>query len=388
MHDPQRPAPEGGPRRGRRRQRGYCSRRRRRERSRREPRRDGRRRPHAPRSPARGAAPARRVRLPRRTPGRAGHVPRERVAGGDARAVAHAILLRVEETDAFADVLVADRLAAATLSPVDQALVTRLVYGTLAWQGRLDYHLRALVRTPLDALDPPVRAALRLGLYQLVFLDRVPAYAAVDGSVRLARAAGRGAAGLVNAVLRRAASAPDALALPDPGADAIERLAVEWSHPRWLVERWMDEIGADELPRLLAANNEASTTAIRANRLRTTPDAVRATLARHGVRTTPGVWAADALLVEHGAARLRATTAWLDGDLAVQGEASQLIAPLLAPAPGARILDACAAPGGKATHAAALLAGSGTVVALDRRAAGARRIAAEARRLGAHAVRV
>ena len=315
-------------------------------------------------------------------------MPRERVAGADARAVAHAILLRVEETDAFADVLVADRLAAATLSPVDQALVTRLVYGTLAWQGRLDHHLRALVRTPLDALDPPVRAALRLGLYQLVFLDRVPAYAAVDASVRLVRAAGRGAAGLVNAVLRRAASAREALALPDSGADPVERLAVEWSHPRWLVERWTDEIGGDELPRLLAANNEAATTAVRANRLRTTPDALRATLASDGIRTTPGVWAPDALLVEHGAARLRGTTAWRDGDLAFQGEASQLIAPLLGPAPGARILDACAAPGGKATHAAALLAGSGTVVALDRRAAGARRIAAEARRLGAHGVRV
>ena len=312
-------------------------------------------------------------------------MPRERV---DARAVAHAILVRVDQTDAFADVLVADRLAGAALSPVDQALVTRLVYGTLAWRGRLDHHLRALVRTPLDALDPPVRAALRLGLYQLVFLDRIPAYAAVDASVRLARGAGRGAAGLVNAVLRRAASAPDALALPDPGADPIERLAVEWSHPRWLVERWMAEIGADELPRLLAANNERATTAVRANRLRTTPDALRARLAADGIPTTPGVWARDALRVEHGAARVRRTTAWRDGDLAFQGEASQLIAPLLDPPPGARVLDACAAPGGKTTHAAALLRGSGTVVALDRRARGAGRIVAEARRLGADEVHV
>src|SRR5213594_5079558 len=123
----------------------------------------------------------------------------------DARAVAHEVLLRVETTDAFADVLLADRLARAPMSAVDHALATRLVYGTLAWQGRLDHHLKGLVRMPLADLDPPVRAALRLGLYQLLFLDRVPAYAAVDASVGMARVAGAGASGLVNAVLRRGA---------------------------------------------------------------------------------------------------------------------------------------------------------------------------------------
>src|SRR5439155_53902 len=195
--------------------------------------------------------------------------------------------VRVETTDAFADVLLADRLAraprrAARLAhAADQALATRLVYGTLAWQGRLDHHLKGLVRMPVADLDPPVRAALRLGLYQLLFLDRVPAYAAVDASVGLARAArGAGAAGLVNAVLRRAAVAGAAgLVLPDPAADPLERLAIEWSHPRWLVERWAAELGRDELPRLLAANNVRGPSAVRANRLSTTPDALRAELA-------------------------------------------------------------------------------------------------------------
>src|SRR5213594_4344686 len=148
----------------------------------------------------------------------------------DARAVAHQVLVRVETTDAFADVLLADRLARAPMSAVDRALATRLVYGTLAWQGRLEHHLKGLVRMPLADLDPPVRAALRLGLYQLLFLDRVPAYAAVHTSVGLARvAAGAGAAGLVNAVLRRAAGAGvGGLPLPSPTADPLERLAIEW----------------------------------------------------------------------------------------------------------------------------------------------------------------
>ena len=305
----------------------------------------------------------------------------------DARALAHQVLVRVETTEAFADVLLADRLARARLGAADQALATRLVYGTLAWQGRLDHHLDALVRTPLARLDPPVRAALRLGLYQLLFLERVPAYAAVDASVRLARAAGRGAAGLVNAVLRRAAAAgPTGLQLPDPAADPLGRLAVEWSHPRWLVERWARELGPEALSRLLAADNERGPTALRANRLRTTRAALGAELEAEGVAAAPSAWAEDGVVVARGAARLRALAAWREGRLAFQGEASQLVAPLLGLAAGARILDACASPGGKAAHAAALLGGTGLVVALDPRPGGVRRIAAEAARLGAACV--
>ncbi|HJQ84530.1 MAG TPA: transcription antitermination factor NusB, partial [Candidatus Binatia bacterium] len=175
----------------------------------------------------------------------------------DARALAHEVLVRVETTDAFADVLLADRVAGAALDAADLALLTRLVYGTLAWQGRLDHRLRPLLRTPLDRLDPPVRAALRLGAYQLLFLDRVPAYAAVDRSVGLA---GRRASGLVNAVLRRLAGGGPEPALPD---DPLDRLAVEWSHPRWLVERLARELPAEELPHALAANNERGATTVR-----------------------------------------------------------------------------------------------------------------------------
>jgi len=156
----------------------------------------------------------------------------------------------VETTEAFADTLLAHRLAASPLGVADRGLTTRLVYGTLVWQGRLDHHLGRLLRSPLAGIEPAVRAALRLGLYQLIFLERVPAYAAVDSSVRLAQSAGRGAVGLVNAVLRRAAAAGrEGLGLPDPRNDPIGRLAVEWSHPRWLVERWAEEFSPEEIGR-------------------------------------------------------------------------------------------------------------------------------------------
>jgi 16S rRNA (cytosine967-C5)-methyltransferase len=312
---------------------------------------------------------------------------RELTPPADARGVAHEVLVRVETTQAFADRLLADRLASSALSPVDQALATTLVYGTLAWQGRLDHHLSGLVRMPLARLDPPVRVALRLGLYQLLFLDRVPAYAAVDASVRLARGAGRGATGLVNAVLRRAAAAGAAgPPLPDAARDPIERLAVEWSHPRWLVERWAATFPPDELAQLLAADNTAPATVVRARP--GTVAALRDELAAAGVATTPAAFAPDALVVDRAAARLRALPAYRAGRVAFQGEASQLVTGLLAVVPGARVLDACAAPGGKTAHAAALVGANGLVVALDPRPAGAHRIRAEAQRLGATAARV
>ena len=300
-----------------------------------------------------------------------------RAASDDARSIAHEILVRVETEDAFADVLLAHRLSAAALAPSDRGLATELVYGTLVWQGRLDHHLRGLLHEPLEGLDPPVRAALRMGLLQLLHLDRVPAYAAVDGSVRLA---GRRAGGLVNAVLRRAARAGrTGLVLPETG-DPLARLAVEWSHPRWLVERWVRELGARETTALLEANTRPPRLALRPNPRRTSRDALRATLAGAGVSTEPGH--ANALVVTGNAGRLRELPAYRDGLFSFQGEASQLVADLVDVQPGSRVLDACAAPGQKTLAIAERLAPGNAVVALDRNRRGLGRLRAEATRLG------
>ncbi len=309
-------------------------------------------------------------------------VPRRAAPPGaaDARTVAHDVLVRVETTAAFADVLLARRVGA--LPPRDRALATDLTYGTLAWQGRLDYHLRGLVRGAMEGLDPPVRAALRLGLYQLLFLDRVPPYAAVDASVRLASVAGHGAAGLVNAVLRRAARAGrDGLALPD-GGDTFERLAVEWSHPRWLVERLAAQVPAVELPALLAAQNRRGAVTVRVNPARTTRDMLAAELGGAGAKVAPARWAPGALVVARDAGRLRDGPAFREGRFSYQGEASQLVTALLGLGPGVRVVDACAAPGGKTLQVAELAGPDGLVVALDAQLGGVRRIAADAKRLG------
>ncbi len=310
-------------------------------------------------------------------------MPRRQLApASDARALALEVLVRVATADAFADVLLAHRLARAALPRREQALATRLVYGTLAWQGRLDHHLTALVDRPLAKLDPHVLAVLRLGLYQLLFLSRVPVYAAVDSCVRLARGMDRGAAGLVNAVLRRAARERQSLPLPDATADPITRLAIEWSHPRWLVERWASTLSTTELVALLRANNEATGTVLRTNTLRTTVTALRTELEREGVSVSSAPFAPEALVVAEGAARLRTHPAWHEGHFAFQGEASQLVTYLLDPRPGDRALDVCAAPGGKALHLAERVGTQGIVLALDLRRSALIEARREAQRLG------
>ncbi|MFM7141836.1 MAG: transcription antitermination factor NusB, partial [Alphaproteobacteria bacterium] len=187
----------------------------------------------------------------------------------DARSRAAAVLERVAR-GAFCDALVGETLARADMDPREAALFVRLAYGTIAWQRRLDWTLESLSRRPLDRLDPAVRAALRLGLFQLTRLDRVPAHAAVDASVEIAKAgAGAGGASFANAVLR--AAARDGERAMPPESEGLGRaLSVRWSHPEWLVERWLDELGRERAERLLEADGEDAPTVLRVDLRRRT----------------------------------------------------------------------------------------------------------------------
>ena len=293
-----------------------------------------------------------------------------------ARALALAVLLRVARDRAYADVALNAALAAAALDARDRALATRLVYGTIAWQGLLDWHLARLTGRAPAKLDLAVLVVARLGLYQLLQLDRIPAHAAVSTTVDLAKRAAPSAAGLVNAVLRRAARERARLPLPDP-ADPVRHLAVAFSHPEWLVARWIAALGVDETRLLLAADNEVAPTMLRARPGER--DRLIADLVAQGITAAPGRWAPDAVRVE--AVAPHALPGYAAGTFTVQSEASQLVARLLDPPPNARVLDVCAAPGGKSTYAAELVGSRGLVVAFDRRRRGAAAIVAAARRL-------
>jgi 16S rRNA (cytosine967-C5)-methyltransferase len=270
-----------------------------------------------------------------------------------ARFEALKILVRVEGDRAFADIALEHALDRAALEPRDAALCTEIVYGTLRWLRHLDWRLAAHLHRPLARLDPWVRALLRLTAYQVLFLDRVPRWAAVDEAVSLAKLKSRtpGPAEFVNAVLRALTRTPGSPPLP---ADPVEAAGVRWSYPDWIVARWMARYGAAEAEALMASGNERPPIALRANRLRIGREALAARLRDEDLaETRPTTLAPEGLLLEKGAvARLAPFT---EGWCTVQDEASMLIARLLDPRPGEVVADVCAAPGTKATHLAELM---------------------------------
>jgi 16S rRNA (cytosine967-C5)-methyltransferase len=273
----------------------------------------------------------------------------------------------------------------------DRALAGEIATGTLRWQGAFDHVISAFTGKPLDRLDPEIVDILRITAFQLLHLDRVPASAAVNDAVDMARKAGkRSAAPLVNAVLRRISRERGRLPLPARAPGDRERevdyLAVTLSHPRWLAARWRDRFGFDAAESWCRFDNAPARLTLRANRLRTTPGELAGTLAALGVETVAARYAPDALIVERGNPLL--TPAARSGLFVVQDEASQLVALAAAATPGERVLDACAAPGGKATALAAMMGDRGLIVAADVRAKRVRLLAGTVRASGARSVRV
>lgn len=248
------------------------------------------------------------------------------------------------------------------MSPADRALATEIALGVLRHRARVDHALAPLMHRPLATLPTAIRTILRMGAYQLLLLDRVPPSAAVAESTSLARRHGhRGTAGLVNAVLRRlAAEGPPPL--PDPAADPAHHAAIAHSHPRWLVARWIARFGLDEAVTLAAANTRPAPSVVRANTLLVTPGELVDEFRARGIDAHPGV-APEAVRVRGS---LIERLPLLDrGWFATQDEGAMLVAHAVAPAPGAVVIDACAAPGGKTTHLAALLGNTGRVIACD-----------------------
>jgi 16S rRNA (cytosine967-C5)-methyltransferase len=295
------------------------------------------------------------------------------------------ILTRVESEGAYADRLL-DRLPVRhRLAPRDRALVTELCLGTLRWQRLLDWHLERVSRRPLATLDGWVRALLRLSIYQLAFLDRVPAWAVVNEAVELAKGRRpRGAADLVNAVLRTAAAWPRPW--PDPaGDDPVDGLATRLSQPTWLIRRWVARYGAAEAEALARAMNQRPPLTVRVNTLRATAAAVTAALEQAGVTVMPCRAAPEGLELS-GAGDPRALEPLRAGWCAVQDEAAIMVGHAVSPEPGETVADVCAAPGTKTTHLAQLMGNRGRVLAADPHPGRLGLLAAQCARLGAEIV--
>ncbi|MFL5821640.1 MAG: 16S rRNA (cytosine(967)-C(5))-methyltransferase RsmB [Solirubrobacteraceae bacterium] len=298
-----------------------------------------------------------------------------------ARRCAFAVLRRTFEQGAYADRALRAQARRAGLEGRDLALATRLAFGAVQRRGTLDHLIETLTERPVERLDPPTRAALRLGLFQLGFLDAVPHHAAVDESVQLAKASRGGGHRLVNAVLRRAAgeARPLLASLDDATPQAA---AVKHSHPEWVARLWWEALGPAQARALMAAGNRPGESALRANTLVTTARALARELEGFGAATRPAPRLPEGLVVE-SPFDAQGSPLWEAGALMPQSRASMLVSRIVAPRPGERVLDLCAAPGAKATHLGALTECSGEVVAVERRPARARELADNARRMRA-----
>jgi 16S rRNA (cytosine967-C5)-methyltransferase len=302
-----------------------------------------------------------------------------------ARACAYLVLRSVFERGTYIDIAL--RAHAAELDARDRALAMRLVYGTVQRRATLDYAIERLAERTPDRLDPPLLAALRLGCYELLYLRGAPDHAVVADAVELAKGAGRGH-GLVNAVLRRATRDGPAL-LAELGDDTPERAAVAHSHPLWIARLWWQQLGAADARALLAFDNEPAELALRANTL--VGDRARLAQELAGgdppvpTRADPSI--PEALVVE-GPVDLRHLPQWRAGALIAQSRAAMLPPRALAPRPGERVLDLCAAPGGKSTHLAALMENDGEVVAVERNPRRAAELERTIQRLQTSCVRV
>ncbi len=266
----------------------------------------------------------------------------------------------------FAEAELSACLQARALSPEDRGLATELTYGVLRWRTRLDEIIDQCLTRPEKRLNPTIREILRMALYQLIMLDRVPRRAAVHQAVIQARnRLNDAAAGFVNGVLRTASRNLDTM--DHDASDEYASLAAYYSYPAWLVKRWLKKYGVETTRRILMFGNSRSELIVRTNSLKTEPSRLLDLLSAESFSVVPTEPKPDALWVK---ATRRAVTDLPGFDIglfAVQDRASQMVAPLLKPQPGEKILDACAAPGGKTAHIAALTMNGAQITAVDER---------------------
>jgi 16S rRNA (cytosine967-C5)-methyltransferase len=278
-----------------------------------------------------------------------------------ARACAFEVVRRVFERGAYADRALAAEAGRAALSSRDRALAMRIAFGTVQRRATLDHVVEQLAERDVGKLTPAVLSALRVGLFQLLFLDGIAEHAAVNESVELAKLGGSAGSRLVNAVLRRALREGPAI-LSQLDDSTPERAAILHSVPVWLAEQWWRELGGDEARALLERINDPAESALRVNTLVSSPEVV---VSRLPVAARPAPGLPEAVVLE-GPFDVWSSDLWREGAVMAQSTGSMRVARMVGSRAGERVLDLCAAPGGKTTHIAALQGATGEIVAVER----------------------
>ena len=275
------------------------------------------------------------------------------------RDAALSILLAVDKNQAYSNLLLNETIKRHKIEAKDRALLTEITYGTLQYKMTLDYYLEPFIR---GSVDHWVRWLLRLSLYQMHYLTRIPPHAAVNEAVEIAKRRGhKGIASMVNGILRSILR--QGVASTDDIKDPIERLAIETSHPEWLVQRFVDNYGIEVAAEMLHENNVPPVQTVRVNITKASVEQAIASIEAEGLSAQRSELMPECLYVTNG--QPARTKAFQEGLITIQDESSMIPANVLHPSPGMRVLDMCAAPGGKTTHIAEIMKNEGSILATD-----------------------
>jgi 16S rRNA (cytosine967-C5)-methyltransferase len=303
------------------------------------------------------------------------------------RGLAVKILNSVERTDAYLDKLLDNEMKTAELSGVDKALLYEIVHGVVRWMGRLDWVLNGFYKGQFSKAIPNLKNCLRIALYQILFLDRVPDYAAVNEAVEfIKKLQGQKPADLTNAILRNIIRNKNGIRYPDPEEDLIGFISAYHSHPSWLVKRYVNRFGREATEKLFTANNEKPFLTLKMNSLKVQCEEFKSLLNSVNLKFIQGKYLPDFFKLQN----LTNITAWEHfnhGYFDVQDESAGLACKLLDVKPGLRVLDMCAAPGGKTSYIAGLMQDHGEIVALDRYESRLHVLSKNIKRLGLKSIR-
>ncbi|RKD27835.1 16S rRNA (cytosine967-C5)-methyltransferase [Caminicella sporogenes DSM 14501] len=283
----------------------------------------------------------------------------------NARKIALKILSDIEENGAYSNIAINKTLKTKDISTLDRRFISQLVYGVLENKLYLDFIIKNFSKTKIKKIHVDILNILRLGLYQIIYLDKVPNSAAVNESVKLAKKVNFRLAGYVNGILRNYLRNSNSLKLPNFKEKPIEFLSLKYSHPMWIIENWIDNFGIEFTEKLLKANNDVPNLTIRTNKLKITRDELLNVLAEENVKCIKGQYVDESIIIKNFNTSIENLNSFKEGLFQVQDEASMLAGLILNPKENDFVIDVCSAPGGKSTHIAELMQNRGKVLSRD-----------------------